>query len=555
MESDKATKSNNHPNRARAAEAAGDLAEHDHERDYSQLRAAILAGWSAEGPAFHTTAGKGLFEAFLSMIPGEANRQVHNCMACRGFFRRYGGLVAIDPPGRMRSLIWRADDPAVPEFYRPAIARLAEIVEGSRLRGAFYSSEAVFGKPGDEGGWRHIHVLNPAVYRGVVSTAGQYQAKKLQDFQNVSRVIREVAVGTMNQAMALLEGGQLEGGHRYVGPLRWLQEAKTAVSLAPDNRLKDLELWARVASAPDGFCHVRGSTLGGLLADVAAGEPFRTIQSRFAHKTDPRTHQRAQAAPAAGNIKRAEEIVGALGLAPALARRRASLAEVLGNAAWEKPPSERGPAAGGVFAHIRPKGAPAPQAQIGAPPATVTWEKFRRDVLPGAAAVEAALGYHGYYAALTAPEDPGAPPLFAWDREAERNPYSHYTYTDADCLRSERWGLQPGTWAAVAAVVPFPFMWGSRPEPHRGARHLLVLEGCADQGTPGLGLFAVLLRSELYEVRATIEAASRSRALAGKAGEGGAAGLCFPHDRPINQRLRVTGADGVQRLYTVDRWD
>lgn len=83
---------------------------------------------------------------------------------------------------------------------------------------------------------------------------------------------------------------------------------------------------------------------------------------------------------------------------------------------------------------------------------------------------------------------------------------------------------------------------------------LLILEGCADTQTgPGNALFPECLRAELYGIRATIEAYSRSAELLGRE-QASACGLYIGAKGAIGYDFRVT-AGGVQTLYRADRWD
>src|SRR5690606_31045341 len=103
------------------------------------------------------------------------------------------------------------------------------------------------------------------------------------------------------------------------------------------------------------------------------------VAHSFAAKMHPLQYQRPQAAPTAGAIAAAERLVEQMGIAPALRRRFARLDEI--EALW-RPAAEPEPAesAGGVFAHLTPKGK-IPTRELELPATTMTWEKFQRTVL------------------------------------------------------------------------------------------------------------------------------------------------------------------------------
>jgi hypothetical protein len=83
---------------------------------------------------------------------------------------------------------------------------------------------------------------------------------------------------------------------------------------------------------------------------------------------------------------------------------------------------------------------------------------------------------------------------------------------------------------------------------------IFLLEGAKDlhERVPAC-LFPEILKSELREVRATIEAYSRSSSLEG-ASEASACGRMLAEGQPWNATLRVY-ADGMTTEYRLDRWD
>ncbi len=68
--------------------------------------------------------------------------------------------------------------------------------------------------------------------------------------------------------------------------------------------------------------------IGTLLEDLTAGLPFAQIKAKFDAKMDALNYQRPAAAPAAGNIARAEKIIAKLKTEGSLDRRFARLDEI-----------------------------------------------------------------------------------------------------------------------------------------------------------------------------------------------------------------------------------
>lgn len=392
------------------------------------------------------------------------------------------------------------------------------------------------------------------VFRHPVLTAGQAQAEKRGDFGILCRALAEFSPAVLDEALRVLEADALSRSERFVAPVRWLRDLQAARADAKDSRIRDSLVWRALAAAPSGYCHPRGSVIGTLLEDIAAGLPFPVIKARFDAKLHPLMYQRPQVAPGVGNIAQAERLVESLGIAPSLARRFARLEDL--ETLW-RPAGDAvkvpAPGSGGVFSHLAPKPAGVAVAPLALPPATMTWEKFARTVLPGAEALEFQV-QHGRdkFIAFTAAVDPAAPPILKWDREDRRNTVAWYVYNGGS--PAAQWGLTPGAWCKVNAVAPLPTLWGDRPAPWLGEGVVLVLDGAVDAHDAGSGLFQEFLRDELWPVRATIEAYSRRATLVGR--EPGAA--CGYDIRKgtgaIGCTLRARAA-GRWTTYRIDRWD
>lgn len=458
------------------------------------------------------TAGRAVFKTdldkstlwfgYLASFPSE-EKQHHNCNACRHFISRYAGLVVLDEDGTKRSALWDLEDAYGP--YVRVVESMLRGIEKAKVTGVFLSSEHVLGRP-VTGVWRHLHAHNKAVHLG---NATQAMSEKLQEFSGARRALAEFNPAVVSQALQLLDSDALYRAEHVRGPVQWLADLHALTAGVPDARRNNL-IWRAVAAAPTGYAHVRARMAGTLLEDIAAGMQLDAIKKRFADKMDPAKYQRAQAAPRIGQVKAAEQAVQALGIAPAFARRYATRADLEAPHAvlWTPsgPVAPRAPApaaASGVFDHLKPQDPTLPALDI--PPRLMTWEKFHRDVLPGAALIEYRVPLVGRFCALTAAMDPAAPPILQWDHAERRNTVSWAFPHPA--ARAEDWNLTPGALAPVRLIVNTPNRWNSGEFTHFGKGAFLLLEGARDvRGLPGGGLFTEHLRHDLKPYRATIEA-------------------------------------------------
>lgn len=170
---------------------------------------------------------------------------------------------------------------------------------------------------------------------------------------------------------------------------------------------------------------------------------------------------------------------------------------------WKPSTSVEGPQSG-VFGHLlASQGSPDHQARLTTSPVTMTFAKFRRDVMPRALEIQVRVPARGQFCAFTAAVERGAPPILQWDSEEIRNPFAWYVYHNGS--PASQWGLSAGRLARVICVSEMPPVWTDRTRwKDYGNSVLLVLEGARDSMNTSLALFPECLRGELHEVRRSI---------------------------------------------------
>lgn len=499
-----------------------------------------------ESTPMFTTEAPDLYSLFLDNIPADA-RQHYNCNACRHFVNRFGSLVTVNPDtGKQTAVMWGG---RVPEFFRRAVKVMKEKVEGARITGVFVSDEKALGYA-KTGVWTHMAVDMPPklIYRGKVDTAGQKAAQKNEDHRLLLSCVRKYKVQDVESAVNLLRSGSLYQGEKILPMAEWFLET---IRAAGGKKNSTNILWYRAATAPVGFCHIPASMVGTMLEDIAAGYESDEVKRRFDEKMHPLKYQRPKADPSEGNVRRAEEIVEKMGLEPSLERRFARLDEI--KAIWKPAAEKKQAATGGVFAGVPIKGKKNDRVNgVEAPEVAITFDKFRRTVLPGAQKIELLVGYKTEnYAAIVTAVHEDAPPIIRWDFEDERNPFSWYLYNGGSYPGT--WGLSSG-WNDVTAVVLQPNMWSDRPNGYASTGAMFVLKGARDTRNPTACLFPNILKGELHEVRATIEAYSNRNRMQGKE-EASVCGLLIQNSSKwLDVKLRVTSDVGVAH-YKIDRWD
>lgn len=548
---------------------------HQMDKDYHDYLAALNAQFQAlvvtKRPIF-TTDAKLLWEEFQEGFD-PALRKHYDCRACKRFIEKFGGLVVVDANGDKQTLFWSGDN--VPSFMIDSIAMMRKRVDLAKITGVFICSEETWGQPSTVATgqspytgqvWQHLAVLPPKefIYHGVIKTAEQVAAAKLEDYKTVMNALDEFKPEHVDLALTILDAEALYRGEQYLGVTKWMKSLYEIRSIKNHTTRYNL-IWVKIAEAPDGFCHIRSGMIGTLLEDLKKGLPFNVVKARFDEKMNPIVHQRPQAAPTAGNIAQAEKIVSLLGVENSLKRRFLREDEV--QAVWRpKAKQERSEEPTGVFGHLKPKSAAPSSEPMIVPDLNMSWERFAEKVLPQAEELYISLYSHvayGELAPLVTAVDMSAPPILKWDTPECRNPVSWfhrqdgYFPTDLNLVPNpDVRGIGLGTLYNVSAVALQPCMWNNNQSFEFGKAVMFILEGArfSARGN-GLCLFPQMLKSEFHSIKPTIEAFSNKGKIEG-IGEPMACGFRVGTEKSSWSRLTVTVKQGnIFSSYNLDRWN
>lgn len=393
---------------------------------YDELRNEMNARFNSfvdAGNKLFKTNVDGLWEAFLSNLPVEA-RQFYNCNSCRHFFNRFGGLVTISEDGVKESVIFDLD--ITPKFFKDAVKAMNYLVLGSKVNGVFLSEEATLGYP-KTGEYTHFYAKQPnsIIYRNSLKSAGQTMAEKREDFKMLTNALNLYSLTTVDKALELIDSEALYRSDRVKGIAQWFKKVMDDVDSQHFSDNKRNTIWLAVATAPNGFTHVRSSMIGTLLDDIQDGLSTTSIVNRFAEKMNPSSYMRSQSAPSENSIYEAEKTVEKLGIANSLGRRYAKIDEIP-EFLWKHNPKSKSTSdkSGGVFGHLTPKAKE--DEDFNLPTTVMTWAKFYRTVLPTAESVEARIDSNRFMALVTA-SDADAPNILQWD-----NTFSWYYHGGVD---------------------------------------------------------------------------------------------------------------------------
>lgn len=449
---------------------------------YEAMEKQVAEAIAASEQLFSTDA-KGLWEAYLDWWGDD--RQYYNCHCCRRFIETYGALCSI------------IDGRIVPLLPHP----IAPIVAKAKVTGVFYSELAEWGQA-VTGQWTHLHGTNPKSHKGI-KTAFQVMSEKRQDYIMLKHAIRDYPKEAVVQAIRVLKA-DVDRPEKTLPIAEWFLE----VHGMDANRL-----WAAVAAAPPGWCHIRSTMINTLLDDVIIGHDYETIRRRWNEKMHPLQYQRPTSIKE-GNIDEANKLVEHLGATASLQRRFADLSDVRVFVWQPKPTAPVAPPPGRAFDSLKTQQRVKP---VELPPQKMRWDEFL-PLLREATELSILCPPHGGYYGLVTAVDPQAPLLFQWD-----NPVSWYFYHGGS--PAQYWNITPG-WNNVQAVFLKPCHWTDpTAHKHQGKGVFFSIPGARDMKYKNGGLwFPEDLKSEYHGIRKAMEALSKSSSISGV---GTAHGLCL----------------------------
>lgn len=496
---------------------------------------------------------------YLKEIPVKY-RQQHNCRTCKDFIDAYADVVVCKPDGTIDPLLFSAlDRGSVPAFYKAAhtalVKRLVVLLGGIHTLQPFYADVTTLGcarnvdKHGVE--WTHFSAIVDKKFtkkhsRRSLRSDADTLASALEDYAHSS------AVGWVYDRSNTL--GLLPTQKHMIEVFKELCDMYKASITAAH---REAVILCAAAQHQD-VSHIRSSVLGPVMDRVKEGQSPEQIISFIRSVNDPMKHMRPTTVTE-GNIKRADKLIEELGLESAFKRRIATVAELKkesrllwypedkkeSTAASHKEPTGFASRTISLSSSRRTKSPSAPQDG-----GSMTWACFVANVLPRTRAMEVTLRSSESYGGITAAVDKKSAPLFYWDSAENRNPYAWFVTNPPGAPSSANLGIR----GRVVGICSIPCVWTGGYEQHDGA--ILLLEGAKPPPRMSLAIFPACLRSELREIRSSVERISANGLL--QSTPGNAAYGLWLQPRESNGRalaqVIVEYSGGLRQTITIDRW-
>lgn len=366
-----------------------------------------------------------LFPLFLEKLPENA-RQHYNCRTCRHFVERFGNLVTISDAGQMDSVVW-AKKEEVPEFFKDAVGAVRRKVLRHKVVSAFISDENTLGVP-VTGIWHHMSLTLPTIMvnRDRLNTGFQLYSALNEDFRTLINAMQEYSVETITKVVEILQTADLYRSETFLPTAEWFLKVKIDFENNSSAITKQNIVWKTVATAPNGFCHIKSGMVGTLLDDIAEGMSYPLIKAKYEERMG--TYRRSQSAPSTNALVEAEREVKRLGIEDSLDRRYATLEEIP-EFIWKSPITQlmKKEESQGVFSKITPKDKTITSSNINPAKTVMTFDKFAKTILPSAQKIEVKTDNINRFMALVTAANEEAPNIMQWD-----NPYSWYYHGGID---------------------------------------------------------------------------------------------------------------------------
>ena len=412
-------------------------------------------------PVFVTTATKDeLWEAYLAAFPEGTNpifreRTEHDCSCCRQFIKGLGGIVTLRPDGSYQTL-WDAEAPG---HYGVVAARMAEFLRAHPIQGVYRSKEGGYGaevtyelvEDGQrELTWHHFHGKVPAHLHH--KSPGEAVGEVAAVHQVFKRGLEELSLGALEVVEDLITSGSLYRGEEHHQAVKDFTALKRLFDTLPEDR-RAVFVWQNIGKRGARF---RNTVIGTLVQDLSEGMEVEKAVGRFESKVAPTNYKRTSAPITPAMINKALETLRGLGLESAVRRRYATVEDLSVNDVQFVDKSARPHMKDGLADLLMGAAQPPKRRKMIEAP-EVTAEQFFADILPGASSIELVLkhAHLGNFVSLTAPEDPEAERLFAWD-----NGFA-WVY-DGDIADSEMRKAVRAAGGSVDGVFRFTHSWNYR---------------------------------------------------------------------------------------------
>lgn len=287
-----------------------------------------------------------LWNVYLSSFPEGANpiyktRTVHDCSACRSFFKAIGNTVWIDERTMEIHSIFEFDTGS--SIYQPVMDALSKFVKKHPIKDVYLSNERRVGRDCDRSmvgsvveTFEHFYLDLPShlVYDGNYSRQHSYLTRESQkgyyrENKNVfKRSLEEISMEAIDTVLELTASKTLYRGEEWTGALTEFRKSKEEYErLDPDK--KDAYAWY-MSTKTNNYAvqRIRNHSIGVLLTDISEGMDLEDAMRKYEAIVAPANYKRPKAIFTKKMLEEAQKTVEELGYMNSLERRFARIDDI-----------------------------------------------------------------------------------------------------------------------------------------------------------------------------------------------------------------------------------
>jgi len=363
---------------------------------------------------FYTQISKDkVWEKYLESFHDD-HKQEHNCNNCKGFLRKYAGIVAIE--GYKRVSIW--DNIDAPAEFQSSIDEIALYIHSLPITDIFLTDDKHCGVDENRNGadtitWSHLYFMTPSrfVENGLIDKKrGKFRTNRKM-FERALKELKPDALLTVNE---LIAQGSLYRGNTYTHMINDFIGVLTDYRNIVDEDERVNFTWKSVSGVSEPVVGIRNTSIGTLLVNLSEGMELDMAVTKFEAVVAPTNYKRPTALITPRMIENAKAKLTELGLLDSLERRFAIETDL---SAENFLFVDRSSELTDVFDEMSTESKKRINVKTLKKVEEITIEKFISDVLPTAKSIELFLenNHLAKLCSLITGENKDATSLFQWN--------------------------------------------------------------------------------------------------------------------------------------------
>lgn len=286
-----------------------------------------------------------IWDKYLQGFTDPTVKQSYNCNCCKSFFRRYGGIVAINtetlelisPLDGLNSVISQHQD-LLDDNLAKAISNVISYVKSCKI-----DTIALFQfDPKESMGGTYSCVANPTStnYPGktfyhfnielpqnqIVQRQGEHSAASLKGMyrskvETLIRCVKEFKISDTEVLLELIAQNSLYRGEEFKPQLEGFLKVQKQYAQYTDAKKAEKSLYLSAINVHQSITNIRNTAIGTLLEDVALGIDLDTAVTKYEKVVAPTNYKRPNAIATPKMVEDAKKTINELGYLESLNRR------------------------------------------------------------------------------------------------------------------------------------------------------------------------------------------------------------------------------------------